>query len=131
MLQKLTGVDRGLCLKMGEQLPHFHVCCDPWLGIFCLKRSVWNVQVIWSPEISPRDSVVSYHSECFHVMRFPPLDACFLSHVSELLNIRELCLGTQSVGSSFTGSLIVFFISTFIAVISAIMMTDLKDSAVL
>jgi hypothetical protein len=56
------------------------------------------------------------------------LDACFLSHVSELLNVHELYLGAQSVGSSFTGSLIVFFINTLIAVISDIMMTDLKDS---
>jgi len=61
-------------------------------------------------------------------MRFPTLDAYFLSHVSELLNVRELCLGAQIVRSSFTGSLIVFCINTVISVISDIMRTDLKDS---
>jgi hypothetical protein len=80
------------------------------------------------PEISPRRGVVLSRSECFHVMRFLTLDAYFLSHVSELLNVRELCLSAQIVRSSFTGNLIVFCINSAIAVISDVMRTDLKDS---
>jgi len=38
------------------------------------------------------------------------------------------CFSAQIVRISFTGSLIVFCINTFIAVISDIMRTDLKDS---
>ena len=48
MSQKLTAIDRGLCLKMAEQLPQFDECCDPWFRRFHVKQSVWNVAMIWS-----------------------------------------------------------------------------------
>lgn len=77
------------------------------------------------PEISPRDGVLLSHSEFFHVMRFPALDAHILSHTSALPNVRELFRCTKCKKLIYCQLNSLLHVE---AVVSDIMRTDLKDS---